>query len=44
MPIVLNPVDDNLLTKFFSGTQLSQEEGAAPQFGCSQVVIVRDQE
>jgi hypothetical protein len=53
MPILLMPVDAKQLTRFFMGAKLSAEITSSdqatclntqvPQFGCSQVVIVRDQ-
>lgn len=50
MPIILEPVDNGELTKFFMGTKMSldetskESEPSESQFGCSQVVIVRTQE
>ena len=43
-PLVIMPLDPYHLKTFFTGTAVTQASGeiAAPQFGCNQVLIVRD--
>lgn len=46
-PLVIMPLDQFHLRTFFTGTAVTSSQGdkqqlAAPQFGCNQVLIVRD--
>jgi hypothetical protein len=46
-PLVIMPLDPYNLRTFFTGTAVTQQNNnamqVAPQFGCNQVLIVRDQ-